>query len=48
MYYPYLRARQFELIALRELAKEQETQGVIIPILEPIKKSSNKKTVKKD
>ena len=41
MYYPYLRARQFELIALRELAKEQETQGVIIPILEPIKKSSN-------
>jgi hypothetical protein len=36
MYYPFLRARQFELIALRELANEDATQGVIIPILEPV------------
>jgi hypothetical protein len=37
MYYPFLRARQFELITLRELAIEGATQGCIIPILEPVK-----------
>lgn len=41
MYYPYLRARQFELIALRELAIETVTQGVIVPILEPVKETHN-------
>ncbi len=41
MYYPYLRARQFELIALRELAAENKMQGVILPILEPVKKTNN-------
>ena len=41
MYYPFLRARQFELIALRELATEGATQGVIIPILEPVKETHN-------
>lgn len=41
MYYPLLRARQFELIALRELAIEGITQGVIIPILEPVKEKDN-------
>lgn len=41
MYYPYLRARQFELIALRELAGEGKTQDVILPILEPVKKTNN-------
>lgn len=41
MYYPFLRARQFELIALRELAIESVTQGVIVPILEPVKKTNN-------
>ena len=41
MYYPYLRARQFELIALRELAIEEMTQGYIIPILEPVKETFN-------
>jgi len=39
MYYPFLRARQFELIALRELALEGALEGVITPILEPIKDS---------
>ncbi|MFN7419826.1 MAG: sce7725 family protein, partial [Flavobacterium sp.] len=39
MYYPFLRARQFELIALRELAAEGATQGVIVPILEPVKET---------
>lgn len=41
MYYPFLRARQFELIALRELANEEMTQGYILPILEPVKESHN-------
>lgn len=41
MYYPLLRARQFELIALRELASEHQIQGSIVPILEPVKSSNN-------
>jgi hypothetical protein len=41
MYYPFLRARQFELISLRELAIEGATQGLIIPILEPVKFTFN-------
>ncbi len=41
MYYPFLRARQFELIALRELASEKTTQGVINPILEPVMDTHN-------
>lgn len=40
MYYPYLRARQFELIALRELALENSLTK-IIPVLEPVKESIN-------
>lgn len=40
MYYPYLRARQFELISLRELAIENSLQeNTITPILEPVKES---------
>lgn len=45
MYYPFLRARQFELIALRELANEEVTQNVIIPILEPVKETHNNLTL---
>lgn len=45
MYYPFLRARQFELITLRELATEEATQGVIIPILEPVKETHNNLTL---
>lgn len=41
MYYPFLRARQFELIALRELANENAIQEFVIPILEPVKDSQN-------
>lgn len=41
MYYPFLRARQFELIALRELAIEGALGGEITPILEPIRKSTS-------
>ncbi len=41
MYYPFLRGRQFELIALRELSLENKLQGFITPIIEPVKKSLN-------
>ncbi len=41
MYYPYLRARQFELIALRELAIDGLSQNNVLPIFEPVKGSSN-------
>jgi hypothetical protein len=45
MYYPFLRARQFELIALRELAIEGATQGMIVPVLEPVKETHNNLTL---
>lgn len=42
MYYPFLRARQFELIALRELVQAEEiTNTKIFPILEPVKSNFN-------
>ena len=37
MYFPFLRARQFELIALRELLNENSLHEDIIPVLEPVK-----------
>ena len=39
MYYPFLRARQFELIAIRELAAEGSIGNNVIPVLEPVKES---------
>ena len=40
MYFPYLRGRQFELIALRELLENRLIGNRIIPIIEPIKPTS--------
>ena len=40
MYFPYLRGRQFELIALRELLENVRISENIIPIIEPINPSS--------
>ena len=40
MYFPYLRGRQFELIAIRDLALE-DALGKITPIIEPVKESLN-------
>lgn len=40
MYFPYLRGRQFELIALRELIEEELIGNKIVPIIEPIKPTS--------
>lgn len=39
MYYPYLRSKQFELIALKEFAQEHPSNGCIIPIIEPVKEN---------
>ncbi len=41
MYYPYLRGRQFELIALREYAQVKGDNNNIIPIIEPVRTSFN-------
>jgi len=41
MYYPYLRGRQFELIALREYALQPRENNNIIPIIEPVRKTFN-------
>lgn len=40
MYLPYLRGRQFELIAIRELIELNLIGNKIIPIIEPVKASS--------
>lgn len=40
MYFPYLRGRQFELLALRELLENDCISDKIIPIIEPVKPSS--------
>lgn len=40
MYFPYLRGRQFELIALRELVENSLLSPKVIPIIEPVKLSS--------
>lgn len=40
MYFPLLRGRQFELIALRELAEDSLLSNKIIPIIEPVKLST--------
>jgi len=41
MYFPYLRGRQFELIALREYALLYKANNKIIPIIEPVKGTFN-------
>ena len=41
MYFPFLRGRQFELIALRELLENDLLGNNIIPIIEPVKLSSS-------
>ena len=41
MYYPYLRAKQYELKAIREFSIEHKDQKTITPILEPVKQQPN-------
>lgn len=46
MYFPYLRGKQFELIAIRELIEKHLIGNKIFPIIEPIKLTSTlKKTI---
>jgi len=37
MYFPYLRGKQFELLALRDFATENQSKEKIVPIIEPVK-----------
>lgn len=37
MYFPYLRGRQYELLALKELATKKLITSSVIPVIEPIK-----------
>jgi hypothetical protein len=41
MYFPYLRCKQFELLALRELSQKLGSSRQISPVLEPVKRSPN-------
>lgn len=40
MYFPILRGRQFELLALRELLNKEVLSNQVIPIIEPVKVST--------
>ena len=41
MYYPYLRGKQFELLALREFAELYSDNCMVFPVIEPVKSSFN-------
>ena len=47
MYFPYFRGRQYELLALKELAQNGLLSNKIIPVIEPIKISSTFKSTLK-
>jgi hypothetical protein len=40
MYFPYLRGKQFEMIALRELSEFMSDKSLISPIIEPVKEAT--------
>ncbi|MEN2360706.1 sce7725 family protein [Levilactobacillus brevis] len=40
MYFPFLRGKQNELLALRELLDQGKLSEKIVPIIEPVKKSA--------
>ncbi|MCD4852424.1 sce7725 family protein [Arthrobacter sp. AK01] len=37
MYYPYLRGKQFELLAIKEMAQDQSLTRVVHPVIEPVR-----------
>ena len=41
MYYPYLRGKQYELLALRDFSTENQNNEKIVPIIEPVKQQMN-------
>ena len=49
MYFPYLRGKQFELIALRELSVFMSSKrDKLSPVIEPVKDSSTLKSTLKE
>jgi len=40
MYFPYLRAKQNELLAIRELLENELLSDRVVPIIEPIKETA--------
>lgn len=44
MYYPYLRGRQYELLAVRELIENDLISDNVVPIIEPVKETSTLKS----
>lgn len=40
MYFPYLRGKQFELLALRSFSQSNQDCESIVPIIEPVKKTT--------
>ena len=40
MYFPYLRGKQFELLALKDLVRDGKISSKVIPVIEPLKPSS--------
>lgn len=41
MYFPYIRGKQFDLIAIRELSEQINESRVVHPIIEPVRESSS-------
>lgn len=41
MYYPYLRGKQYELLALRDFSLENQNNEKIVPVIEPVKQQVN-------
>lgn len=41
MYFPYLRGKQYELLALRDFSTENQGIEKVVPIIEPVKKQFN-------
>jgi hypothetical protein len=44
MYYPYLRGKQFDLLALKESLQRHVLSPKIVPIIEPVRDSATLKT----
>lgn len=40
LYYPYLKGRQFELLAIKELLERNLISPLVVPVIEPVKASS--------
>ena len=45
MYFPYLRGRQYEMLALKELVQKGLINNLVFPIVEPIKITSTNRNI---